>query len=67
MLNIKELRLESVGSRVRSEIHKLLGHADPEVRAVAGLVLDRLRVEAPNLFGDYERAPLPGGGGIALL
>lgn len=52
--NARALRhfLETRGSR----------HADPEVRTVAGLVLDRLRVEAPNLFGDYERAPLPGGG-----
>lgn len=52
--NARALRhfLETRGSR----------HADPEVRAVAGLVLERLRVEAPNLFGDYERVPLPGGG-----
>ena len=36
-------------------------HAEPEIRRLAGLVLDALRAEAPNLFGDYARRPLPAG------
>lgn len=36
-------------------------HADVEIRTVAVKVLDILRREAPNLFGDYEDIPLPDG------
>ena len=51
--NARALRhfLEQRGSR----------HAEPEIRRLAGLVLDALRAEAPNLFGDYARRPLPDG------
>ena len=51
--NARALRhfLEQRGSR----------HAEPEIRKLAGLVLDALRAEAPNLFGDYARTPLPDG------
>ena len=51
--NARALRhfLEQRGSR----------HAEPEIRRLAGLVLDALRAEAPNLFGDYVRTPLPDG------
>jgi len=36
-------------------------HAETEIRVVAGMVLEILRKEAPNLFGDYEISPLPDG------
>jgi thymidylate synthase ThyX/5-methylcytosine-specific restriction endonuclease McrA len=36
-------------------------HAEPEIRKLAGKMLDILQREAPNLFGDYERVPLPDG------
>lgn len=36
-------------------------HAETEIRVVAGMVLDILRKEAPNLFGDYEISTLPDG------
>jgi thymidylate synthase (FAD) len=36
-------------------------HADPEIRKVANLMLGILEKEAPNLFGDYRREPLPDG------
>lgn len=36
-------------------------HADWEARRVADAVFDALLVEAPNVFGDYERTPLPDG------
>ena len=35
--------------------------AEPEIRKLAGAVLDVLRHEAPNLFGDYRKVPLPDG------
>jgi thymidylate synthase (FAD) len=35
--------------------------AEPEIRKLAGKVLDVLQSESPNLFGDYERVPLPDG------
>jgi thymidylate synthase (FAD) len=35
--------------------------AEPEIRKLAGAVLDVLQREAPNLFGDYQKIPLPDG------
>jgi thymidylate synthase (FAD) len=36
-------------------------HAETEIRVVAGQFLDILQREAPNIFGDYQRVPLPDG------
>ena len=36
-------------------------HAEPEIRKLAGAILDVLQKEAPNLFGDYQKVPLPDG------
>ncbi len=36
-------------------------HAETEIRAVAGQMLDILRREAPGIFGDYEDLMLPDG------
>ena len=36
-------------------------HAETEIRAVAGRMLDILQKEAPNIFGDYEFFTLPDG------
>jgi thymidylate synthase (FAD) len=36
-------------------------HADPEIRILAAAVLDVLKIESPNLFGDYEFVLLPDG------
>ncbi|MGD2110091.1 MAG: FAD-dependent thymidylate synthase [Phycisphaerae bacterium] len=36
-------------------------HAETEIRQVAGLMLEILRQEAPNIFGDYEYINLPDG------
>jgi len=36
-------------------------HAEVEIRRVAGLMLEILQKEAPNLFGDYRFVPLPDG------
>jgi thymidylate synthase (FAD) len=35
--------------------------AEPEIRKLAGKVLDILQKESPNLFGDYHKIPLPDG------
>jgi thymidylate synthase (FAD) len=35
--------------------------AEPEIRKLANRVLDVLVAEAPNLFGDYRKVPLPDG------
>ncbi len=35
--------------------------AEPEIRKLAGKMLDVLEKESPNLFGDYVRVPLPDG------
>ena len=35
--------------------------AEPEIRKLAGQVLDILQKESPNLFGDYQKVPLPDG------
>ncbi|MBN9524361.1 FAD-dependent thymidylate synthase [bacterium] len=35
--------------------------AEPEIRKLAGAVLDVLQRESPNLFGDYRKVPLPDG------
>jgi len=35
--------------------------AEPEIRKLAGAILDVLQTESPNLFGDYERLQLPDG------
>ena len=35
--------------------------AEPEIRKLAGQVLDVLQKESPNLFGDYQKVPLPDG------
>lgn len=35
--------------------------AEPEIRKLANRLLDVLQKESPNLFGDYERVPLPDG------
>ncbi len=36
-------------------------HAETEIREVAAQILEILKSEAPNLFGDYEFVPLPDG------
>jgi thymidylate synthase (FAD) len=36
-------------------------HAEPEIRKLANAVLDVLVKDSPNLFGDYQRIPLPDG------
>ena len=36
-------------------------HAEPEIRQLANRLLDILQVEAPHLFGDYRKNPLPDG------
>ena len=36
-------------------------HAEPEIRKLANAMLDLLVAESPNLFGDYEKVPLPDG------
>lgn len=36
-------------------------HAEPEIRKLATAILDVLQKEAPNLFGDYQKVPLPDG------
>jgi len=36
-------------------------HAETEIREVASLMLDVLKDEAPNIFGDYEFVTLPDG------
>jgi thymidylate synthase (FAD) len=36
-------------------------HAEPEIRKLANKLLDVMQREAPNLFSDYERVPLPDG------
>ena len=35
--------------------------AEPEIRKLAAAVLDVLQKDSPNLFGDYEKKPLPDG------
>jgi thymidylate synthase (FAD) len=35
--------------------------AEPEIRKLANKLLDLLQKESPNLFGDYQRVPLPDG------
>jgi thymidylate synthase (FAD) len=35
--------------------------AEPEIRKLAGKMLDILQKDSPNLFGDYEKKPLPDG------
>lgn len=35
--------------------------AEPEIRKLAGAVLDALVKDSPNLFGDYRKVPLPDG------
>lgn len=35
--------------------------AEPEIRKLAGKLLDVLQAESPNLFADYTRHPLPDG------
>jgi thymidylate synthase (FAD) len=51
--NARALRhfLEQRGSR----------HAEPEIRKLANAILEVLQADSPNLFGDYERIPLPDG------
>jgi thymidylate synthase (FAD) len=51
--NARALRhfLEQRGSR----------HAEPEIRKLADVMLGVLQADSPNLFGDYERIPLPDG------
>jgi thymidylate synthase (FAD) len=36
-------------------------HAEPEIRKLANRMLDLLQAESPNLFGDYQKVPLPDG------
>jgi thymidylate synthase (FAD) len=52
-MNVRSARnfLEQRGSR----------HADPEIRKLANRVLNIMQIESPNLFGDYQRTPLPDG------
>jgi thymidylate synthase (FAD) len=35
--------------------------AEPEIRKLANAMLDILQKESPNLFGDYQKIPLPDG------
>ena len=35
--------------------------AEPEIRKLANAMLDVLQAESPNLFGDYQKVPLPDG------
>jgi flavin-dependent thymidylate synthase len=35
--------------------------AEPEIRKLANVMLDVLATDSPNLFGDYQRLPLPDG------
>lgn len=35
--------------------------AEPEIRKLANVLLDVLQIESPNLFGDYQKVPLPDG------
>ncbi|MCZ2344438.1 MAG: FAD-dependent thymidylate synthase [Bacteroidales bacterium] len=35
--------------------------AEPEIRTLANVILNILQQESPNLFGDYQRVPLPDG------
>ena len=51
--NARALRhlLEMRGSR----------HAEPEIRVLAGLILDVLVKESPHWFGDYSKSQLPDG------
>jgi thymidylate synthase (FAD) len=35
--------------------------AEPEIRKLAGKILDVLQKESPNLFGDYQKVALPDG------
>lgn len=35
--------------------------AEPEIRLLANVILERMQQESPNLFGDYTRVPLPDG------
>lgn len=35
--------------------------AEPEIRKLANRMLDVLAADSPNLFGDYQRVPLPDG------
>ncbi|WP_010035616.1 FAD-dependent thymidylate synthase [Gemmata obscuriglobus] len=36
-------------------------HAEPEIRKLSCAILDVLQKDAPNLFGDYQKVPLPDG------
>ena len=36
-------------------------YAEPEIRKLAGKMLDVLQADSPNLFGDYTKSPLPDG------
>lgn len=36
-------------------------HAEPEIRKLAGAMLDVLAKDSPNLFGDYQKVSLPDG------
>jgi thymidylate synthase (FAD) len=36
-------------------------HAEPEIRKLANVLLDVLQKDAPNLFADYVKVPLPDG------
>jgi thymidylate synthase (FAD) len=35
--------------------------AEPEIRKLAGKLLDIVKLDSPHLFGDYEKKPLPDG------
>lgn len=35
--------------------------AEPEIRLLTNVILDILQKESPNLFGDYQKVPLPDG------
>jgi thymidylate synthase (FAD) len=36
-------------------------YAEPEIRKLATAILDVLQKDSPNLFGDYQKVPLPDG------
>jgi thymidylate synthase (FAD) len=62
--NCTETRIQlTVNARAIRTILEQRGsrHADAEIRRLANLLLDVFQREAPNLFGDYDRFPLPDG------
>jgi thymidylate synthase (FAD) len=53
----------TINGRAARHLLSLRGsrHADPEIRILATAIFDALRLESPNLFGDFVKEPLPDG------